>query len=179
MTDVNPMEPVPFIDINTATPQEVYDWAVLSILTQGRPSITPDDSARMPTCNYELTNPNGEFVRCIAGQLLSKTQLKAVRDSGFLAEEWGSLVDEKIVPRRHKRLISDLQAVHDDATDNNKDFITEFIIGAKRLAEDHHFNDDVLMFAGKDADSAEALSNLQSIGIEAPHDQEETPDQRS
>lgn len=167
-TPVVASEPaVPFINISKATKQEVYDWAVLSILTQGIASTQRKEKVKL--CAYESTTKDGGFVRCVAGQLLTKIQLEIIRRENLLAEDWGSLVSENIVPKKHEDLICDLQEAHDAASDTKKDFIGEFIKDAERVAKEHNVKTDVLLFAKndvQDAESQNALFLLQSIGVQ-------------
>jgi len=111
------------------TAQEVFDTAVLGVLSQGKPSINHTGD-----CMYR--GPNG--LKCAAGHVLKDQDYKRHFDINNLSIY--SLSDRIETPyyvKDNKILLSRLQRVHDSKTlGDNSVWLKSFRTKARRIAKD-------------------------------------------
>jgi hypothetical protein len=154
---------ISFIDLSTATTQEVFDWSCMWILTQGQPSIDFSSNG----CLYQSDNGN----RCAGGSLLSKSVMKKVLDAGKNNEAWSGLTEKNLVSRNHLSLVEALQDAHDCAGSESLflapekqtlEFIKLFCRNARKVAEKFGVDDIVLSLS----ENKSALKAFHSIGAQ-------------
>lgn len=93
------MNPVTLQNLPQKTEQEVFEWIVVNLLRQGKPSISENK------CQYR----SGEN-KCAAGWLMADDEYRTVMECC----PWGQLVELNLVPDVHRILIIKCQAVHDN-----------------------------------------------------------------
>lgn len=86
------------------TTQQVFDYVANHLLSQGEKCEDFDDYMN-PVCVYK----NEVNQRCAAGCLIGTGEYSRT----FEGKDWDTLVELKIVPTDHLRLITALQKVHD------------------------------------------------------------------
>lgn len=98
-----------------ATAQEVFDQIAVHLLTQNKKSIDGDTLR----CLYKTK----DGLKCAAGCLISDEEYCGE----FEGLDWFRMMELKIVPENHKRLITLLQTMHDNPDTEPSEWKTELI----------------------------------------------------
>lgn len=88
-----------------ATAQEVFDQVKTHLLAQNE-KCEDAYTGDITQCKYHHAD-----LKCAAGCLVSEGDIKPE----MMSYSWEALIREKIAPREHCILITDLQAIHDHA----------------------------------------------------------------
>jgi hypothetical protein len=94
--------------LEQATAQEVFDQVAKHMLTQKAQCALEDG-----VCAYR----GNDGLKCAAGCLISDEEIETY----WNVLPWISLINRGIAPDKHRRLISELQAIHDSPYFNPKE----------------------------------------------------------
>lgn len=93
--------------LKNATKQQVFDQVVEHLLTQKKKSRAYNGG-----CCYRITIAGSEL-KCAAGCLISDQEFKDLDLSKYNIDIWDELIKAGYAPRKHGKLITALQDMHD------------------------------------------------------------------
>jgi len=155
------------LNLSSATKQDVFDYVVLSLIIQGRPSITDDIMAVDPAggiCRYRSTTDDKQTLACGAGHLISDreygpefegTNIRSVmrRAPHLDLSRWVNADEDGSEHRL--AFVTDLQKAHDvwegsvDAEHILRDparWLPEYRARARQVAAEHYLDDRIVAF---------------------------------
>ncbi len=114
--------------LGKSSAQEVFDQVAVHLLTQNKKSMGGDKNF----CMYHSKSG----LKCAAGCLIADDEYEHT----FECNNWYTLANDGIFNKKHKRLIGDLQSIHDYYDIGNwKSALTE-------LADDYNLNTNNIIF---------------------------------